>query len=568
MSLYYEAAATLANPNKTGGSLKSRVYKQTDVKSSPAQIFALITETSKWSPVLKTIIERSGLLQEEKKLTPLLALLLTHDLLLAKTGVAAPTNHVLKLAITRHKARLGAELTKVRLLRGCATLDALRHAVNDGSVDTGPTALPKAPAHPRWVRVNTLKTTLDEQLSSTFAGYEETKHLSVIMSARSSSKTYFIDPNIPNLLAFPPKIELSKSTAYVGGQIIFQDKASCFPAYLLDVGAEIGDIIDGCAAPGNKTTQLAAIVSAAPTKAPRHVIAFERDKARASTLEKMVNLASADNVVTIKGGQDFLAAQPGSEEYSKTQAILLDPSCSGSGIVGRDDTIEIQLPTAPESIKPNSKGSASKKRKRTDVKSSHPEESTTLKLEVDNLPHEESPEDNNTSDRLTALSTFQLRILTHAMRFPQARRITYSTCSIHCEENESVVLQALQSTIAKERGWAILKREQQVTGLRDWQHRGIWDDGKLGLEAKTRDHAKEEILDACIRCEKGTDAGTMGFFVAAFTRHGPEAVEQNEDEWNGFSDEEAMDNAAVSAILQSESTPAYSEKRTKKKHRK
>lgn len=67
MSLYYEAAAVLANPNNTGGSLKSRIYKQKNLKSPATQIVALITETSKWSAVLKDVIEKSGLLGEEKK---------------------------------------------------------------------------------------------------------------------------------------------------------------------------------------------------------------------------------------------------------------------------------------------------------------------------------------------------------------------------------------------------------------------------------------------------------------------------------------------------------------------
>lgn len=67
MSLYYEAAAVLANTDRTGGSLKARIYKKTDLKSSPAQLYALIAEASKWSPVLKEVIERSGLLAEEKK---------------------------------------------------------------------------------------------------------------------------------------------------------------------------------------------------------------------------------------------------------------------------------------------------------------------------------------------------------------------------------------------------------------------------------------------------------------------------------------------------------------------
>lgn len=67
MSLYYEAADVLANPDKVGGSLKSRIYKNKESKTSPAQIFALISEASKWSPVLKDVIERCGLLAEEKK---------------------------------------------------------------------------------------------------------------------------------------------------------------------------------------------------------------------------------------------------------------------------------------------------------------------------------------------------------------------------------------------------------------------------------------------------------------------------------------------------------------------
>lgn len=67
MSLYYEAAAILANADNTGGSLKSRIYKKKDLKSTPGQLFALIAETSKWSVVLKDVIDSCGLLAEEKK---------------------------------------------------------------------------------------------------------------------------------------------------------------------------------------------------------------------------------------------------------------------------------------------------------------------------------------------------------------------------------------------------------------------------------------------------------------------------------------------------------------------
>ena len=68
-------------------------------------------------------------------------------------------------------------------------------------------------------------------------------------------------------------------------------------------------------------------------------LAFERDKSRTTILQKMVRLASADTFVTVKAASDFLAAKPDSTEYQNVGAILLDPSCSGSGIVGRDDAV-------------------------------------------------------------------------------------------------------------------------------------------------------------------------------------------------------------------------------------
>ena len=67
MSLYHEAAALLANSENTGGSLKSRTYAKKDLKNSPAQIYALVSETTKWSPVLKQVVEKSEILKYEKK---------------------------------------------------------------------------------------------------------------------------------------------------------------------------------------------------------------------------------------------------------------------------------------------------------------------------------------------------------------------------------------------------------------------------------------------------------------------------------------------------------------------
>jgi putative methyltransferase len=67
MSLYYEASTVLSNPENTGGSLKSRTYSKKDLRNSPTQIYALVSETTKWSPILKEVVEKSEVLKYEKK---------------------------------------------------------------------------------------------------------------------------------------------------------------------------------------------------------------------------------------------------------------------------------------------------------------------------------------------------------------------------------------------------------------------------------------------------------------------------------------------------------------------
>lgn len=420
---------------------------------------------------------------------------------------------------------------------------------------------------------------MQQQLDSTFAGFAKEESLSTVSSLLGSTKAYFRDVNIPNLLALPPKVDLTQSAAYTNGEIIFQDKASCFPAYLLDIALEDGNIIDGCAAPGNKTTHLAAIVSEQrPTSTQPKVIAFERDKARASTLQKMVKLASADHFVSVKASADFLAAKPDSEEFSNVGAILLDPSCSGSGIVGRDEAIRMHLPSPFVGTVAESNGNKSKKRKRAPDSRPVQKQDTTLSLALDDSASEETVMEGKRTERLTALSAFQLRILTHAMRFPKARKITYSTCSIHFEENEGVVARALNSSVAKERGWTILARDLQVEGLKSWTKRGIWEQDKLMEGIEIDDSQKEKVCDACIRCEKGTEEGTMGFFAAAFVRDDAQSeqvavtksdqpdMEVSEEEWHGFSD---IDNDNVEVVAeQVVATKAERSQKRKKAKRK
>lgn len=67
MSLYHEAADFLTAPHNAEGSLKSRIFSKKNLKSQPAQIYALIIETCKWSFILKEVIENADLLRHERK---------------------------------------------------------------------------------------------------------------------------------------------------------------------------------------------------------------------------------------------------------------------------------------------------------------------------------------------------------------------------------------------------------------------------------------------------------------------------------------------------------------------
>jgi putative methyltransferase len=453
--------------------------------------------------------------------------------LLSKNGIAAPASHPIRQAVERHKARLKAELTKARVRRGCASLQDLQSVIlEEKKALLGPDALTEN-MYPRWVRINNVRSTLKAQLDNTFSGYRNVESLKEL---RTTDQIY-IDPHIPDLVALAPgAVDFSATKAYKDGEIILQDKASCFPAYLLlgdpDGPWSEGDLVDGCAAPGNKTTHLASLLAARRgfknNKKSNKIISMDSSAPRSKTLQKMVSVAGADKIVTVLAGQDFLALDPADERFESVSGLLLDPSCSGSGIIGRDDVPQLIL---PQSNRPSSTSNGGKKRKRD-------------KNENEEEEAKQGPPERMSTERLTKLSNLQTHIVEHALRFPAASRVTYSTCSTHVLENESVVSRILASDVAKQRGWRVMRRDEQPAGLQKWKHRGIKSNSNSTDEkSRVEVNLSEEQLDACLRCWPGDDECTGGFFVVGFVRDeelaDSEATGQDsgdESEWGGFSD--------------------------------
>ena len=470
----------------------------------------------------------------------------------------------MRLAAVNHKARLNAEFIKARLRRGFSNVHDLRHDINEASSNSwhsrdSPITSDSTQAyadgdwpHPRWVRVNTLRTSFKEQLDTTFAEYEPVTSVEALLSqsrAAKNEKYLYVDQHVPDLIAFSPITDFTKTAAYREGYIILQDKASCFPALLLGHPGKGKTCLDACAAPGNKTTHIAALTH--PLDCRPLIYACERDKERAKTLQSMISSAGADHKVHLQAGQDFLKVGSADPMWYDVGSILLDPSCSGSGIVGRDAKLAITLPKS-EHISVSSK---SKKRKR---KPSIPSETLKSPSAQEDIADGVKPLRCD-DDRLSALASIQLKMLEHAFSFPQATRITYSTCSVYDQENEHVVIKALLSTSAIERGWRILPRDDQVESLGAWNIRGRRKACEEALKSHSNDNEKvsaEEVANACIRCEKGTNEGTQGFFVAAFERSANESSASDgaqtampaaasnpnshfdvEEEWSGFSDD-------------------------------
>lgn len=182
------------------------------------------------------------------------------------------------------------------------------------------------------------------------------------------------------ILAYKAEVPLGATPEYLAGYYIIQGASSMLPVLNLDI-RENQKVADLCAAPGGKSTHIAALMGNTGV-----LYCNEVCKDRTYSLKSnLARMGVSNAIVTNMDAKDF--------NVGKMDRILLDAPCSGTGIISKD---------------PGIKTAKSK-------------------------------------DEIRKLSQEQKRLILHAYDMLKGDGImVYSTCSILVEENEGVVEHLLQ----------------------------------------------------------------------------------------------------------------------------
>lgn len=268
--------------------------------------------------VIRTILKNTDLLTKEKRAFDYrssqpgksfsstnshpnpesLATILVHDFLFSRRGISLSKVHKLRHAIEVHSNLLQSELARQKARLGVSDNSALAASGSHDDPLNGEEVTAEGAV--RWMRVNTIKWSMDDALGWLVkSGWVETS-LELLHQAREAKRLFARDRHLACLLALSPAVILSTLVPYCDGRLIAQDKASCMPPQLLLGDLTPGEleqglvVIDATAAPGNKTTMLSALVGPNGT-----VWAFEKDPERFKTLNQMVSKAGCTSNVTV-----------------------------------------------------------------------------------------------------------------------------------------------------------------------------------------------------------------------------------------------------------------------------
>lgn len=171
----------------------------------------------------------------------------------------------------------------------------------------------------RAIRVNALRATLDE------------------VEAQLPVPTHR-DAELPHALVLEEPVDLEQSALWDEGMIVAQSRGAQLAAHLLD--PQPGEqVVDLCAAPGGKTSDLAARMGGG-----EGLIAVERHAGRAAALRRTLSRLGADQATVVTGD----ALRPPASMHGRIDAVLLDPPCGALGTLQRQP--DVRWRATPESL--------------------------------------------------------------------------------------------------------------------------------------------------------------------------------------------------------------------------
>lgn len=161
------------------------------------------------------------------------------------------------------------------------------------------------------LRINTIKSNIEEiknELKKEKIEYEQVKWSKEALIIKDANEKTIQEMEI-----------------YKNGKIYLQSLSSMLPPIILEP-KERTDILDMAAAPGGKTTQVAAL-----TNNKAHITACEKNKIRAERLKYNVDKQGATCVFIMPKDSRFI------DDFFSFDQILLDAPCSGSGTLDYSD---------------------------------------------------------------------------------------------------------------------------------------------------------------------------------------------------------------------------------------
>jgi 16S rRNA (cytosine967-C5)-methyltransferase len=232
-------------------------------------------------------------------------------------------------------ARGGPGLVNAVLRRAAREGGAMLAALDDST----PERAAIAHSHPEWIARMWWQALGAEDARALMASDNEPAELALRVNTLRADRDTLraalplatrTDPRLPEALVLDGAFDLQRSAAWREGLCLAQSRAAMLVGHALSPQA--GErVLDLCAAPGGKSTHLAALM-----RGQGEVFAVERNRRRAEALVRTAHRVGAENVRVVVADARSLGTPlaPAPLRAARARAfdrVLVDPPCSGLG---------------------------------------------------------------------------------------------------------------------------------------------------------------------------------------------------------------------------------------------